>query len=257
MLTNYMDGSPMHFRNLVSSFLVVTLAGGSLSAFADDYRAEVQLTADRVNPDGDSPDIDTFSATGTYYLEPVRTDGLPLAEAAFLGKSSYVSAAAARVDFGGDDDADFLAANFGYYMPNTIFFGRLGVAHAEIGNADDTNVNGSFGITPFDGLLLTTDFDEDGWDPNIHAKYVGKMANSHFYAVTVSAVDPDEGDTDVGVDFDYFLDTGFSVGAGYGSGDDSFRLRAQKFFTPSFAVGGNVSTSDGGDGFGASVTWRF
>ena len=243
-------------RKLVPSFLAVALAGGSMSAFADDYRGEVTLTGDRTNPDGNAPDVDTFTALGTYYLAPVRTDGLPLAEAAFLGRSSYVSAAAAHVDFG-PDDADFYAANIGYYMPNTIFFGRLGVARSEFTGGGDTNFNGTFGITPLDGLLLTTNFDEHGWDPNISAKYVGKMANSHFYSITASAVDPDQGDTDVGLAFDYYLDTTFSVGAGYGSAADSWSLRAQKFFTKNFAVGGHLTTSDDGDGFGASVTWHF
>ena len=73
----------------------------------------------------------------------------------------------------------------------------------------------------------------------------------------LAATDPDAGDTNVSLDFDYYLDDTFSVGAGYGSASDDFTLRAQKFFTPSFAVGGRVSTGDDGDGFGASVTWRF
>jgi hypothetical protein len=245
----------MNSRNLVSSFVAGMLACGSLSAFADDYRAEVQLTGQRVNPDGPASDVDTFAATGTYYLAPVHTDGLPLSEAAFLDKSSYVSAGAAHVDVG--DDAEFYAANFGYYVPDTMFFGRLGVARSEFRGGGETNFNGTFGITPFEGLLLTTSFDEDGWDPNISAKYVGKMANSHFYAITATAVDPDKGDTDVGIGFDYYLDTTFSVGAGYGSAADSWSLRAQKFFTKSFAVGGYLTTSNHADGFGASVTWRF
>jgi hypothetical protein len=243
-------------RKLLLSFLAVAPACVSVSALADDYRGEVTLTADRTNPDGDFPDVDTFTALGTYYLAPVHTDGLPLAEAAFLNRSGYVNAGAAHVDFG-DGDADVYAANIGYYMPNTIFYGRLGVAHSEFSGGGDTNINGTFGVTPIDGLLLTTDFDEDGWDPNITAKYVGKMANAHYYAITASAVDPDEGDTDVGLDFDYYLDNTFSVGAGYGSGSDSWSLRAQKFFAPRFAVGGHLTTSDDGTGFGASVTWRF
>jgi len=243
-------------RKLVPSFLAVALACGGLSAHADDYRGEVTLTGDRVNPDGPAPHVDAFTALGTYYLAPVRTDGLPLAEAAFLDKSSYVNAGAAHFDFG-DDDADIYSANIAYYMPETIFFGRLGVTRSEFSGGGDTNFNGTFGITPFAGLLLTTDFDEDGWDPNISAKYVGKMANAHYYAVTASAVDPDEGDTDVSLDFDYYLDNTFSVGAGYGSDGDTFSLRARKFFTPRFAVGGHVNTGDDGDGFGASVTWRF
>jgi hypothetical protein len=71
---------------------------------------------------------------------------------------------------------------------------------------------------PLDGLLVTTDIDEDGWDPNATAKYVGKLGNQHYYAASVSVVDPDEGDLDIGVGFDYYLDHTFSVGGGYGSG---------------------------------------
>lgn len=247
-----MNSSP----KLLPSLLAISLACGGASALADDYRAEVTLLGDRTEPDGDFPHIDQFAAVGTYYLAPVRTDGLPLADAAFLNRSSFVRGAAVRSEIG-DGKIDIFSASLGYYMPDTIFFGRLGVSYADDFDGDQTNINGSFGITPLDGLLLFTNFDEHGWDPNVTAKYVGKMANSHFYAITASAVDPDEGDTSVSLDFDYYLDNTFSVGAGYGSASDDFSLRAQKFFTPSFAVGGHVSTGDDGDGFGANVTWRF
>jgi hypothetical protein len=241
-------------RKLVPSFLLLTLCG--TAALADDYRGEVTLFGDRVEPDGDFPHVDQFAAVGTYYLEPVRTDGLPLAEAAFLDHSSFVHGSAVRSEIG-DEKIDIFSASLGYYMPDTIFFGRLGVSYADDFEGDQTNINGSFGITPLDGLLLFTNFDEDGWDPNVTAKYVGKMANAHYYAITASAVDPDRGDTSVSLDFDYYLDNTFSVGAGYGSASDDFSVRAQKFFTPSFAVGGHVSTGDDGDAFGANVTWRF
>jgi hypothetical protein len=256
MLTNYMDGPLMNSRKIVPLCVAAALGCASLSAFADDYRAEVQLNATRIDPDGDFPHIDTFGVNGTYYLEPVKTDGLPLAEAAFLGKSSYVGASASRAEFDGAH-TDFYSAGIGYYVPNTIFFGSLGAVHSKFGGESDTTWVGTFGVTPFDGLLVTTSFDEDGWDPNVSAKYVGKMANSHYYSIAVSAVDPDEGDTDVGLDFDYYLDNTFSLGAGYGSAADTFTVRAEKFFTRSFAVGGNVSTGDGGEAFGATVTWRF
>ena len=244
------------FRKFAALTPILAFAFTSI-AFADDYQTEVRLRADRVDPDGGGGNVDAFTAVGTYFLAPVRTDGLPLAEASFLGRSSFVTAGAVRSEIG-DDKIDIYGASIGYYMPDTIFYGRLGFTYADdLSPGDRSNFNGTFGIAPFDGLLLTTNFDEHGWDPNVHAKYVGKMANSHFYAVTVNAVDPDEGDTDVGVDFDYYLDTSFSVGAGYGSGSDTFTVRAQKFFTPNFAVGGHVSTGDDGDGFGASVTWHF
>jgi len=247
----------MNSRLLLTPFLALVLTGAATAALADDYRAEVRLIGDRTDPDGDFPHINHFTAVGTYFLEPVRTDGLPLAEAAFLDRSSFVSAAATRSEIG-SDKIDIYGASIGYYMPDTIFFGRLGFTYADdLSPGDRSNFNGTFGIAPFDGLLLTPNFDEHGWDPNVSAKYVGKMANSHFYSITASAYDPDVGDTNVGLDFDYYLDTTFSVGAGYGSASDTFTLRAQKFFTPSFAVGGRVSTGDEGDAFGASVTWRF
>jgi hypothetical protein len=249
-----MDGL-MIYRKLAPFGIAATLAFCAMPAAADDYRAEVRLLGEHLNlPDG-ADDADVFGATGTYYLEPVKTDGLPLAEAAFLNRSSYANVNATRIDFG--DDVTALSANLGYYVPNTIFFGRLGFSHVDFGPGNDTNWNGTFGVTPLDGLLLTTNFDEDGWDPNVAAKYVGRLANAHYYAVTASAVDPDGGDTAVGVDFDYFLDLTFKVGGGFNSGDDRFTIRAEKFFTPSFAVGGSLFTGDDVSGFGATVAWRF
>ena len=245
-----------HSRKLISLCVAATLAG--TSAYADEYRAEVGVSFDHTDFDESAfGEAQAFAATGTYYLAPVRTDGLPLGEAAFLNRSSFASVGAVRSELD-DDKIDFYGASLGYYLPDTIFFGRLGFTYADDRSPGDrSNFNGSFGVTPFDGLLVTTDFDENGWDPNVRAKYVGKMANSHYYAVSASAVDPDDGDTNVGLDFDYYLDNTFSVGAGFGSAADTFSLRAQKFFTPSFAVEGRVSTGDVGDGFGATVSWRF
>ena len=59
------------------------------------------------------------------------------------------------------------------------------------------------------------------------------------------------------LDFDYFLDTTFSVGAGVGAAT-TFTLRAEKFFTPAFAVGGSRVYRRLDEGvIGATVTWRF
>jgi hypothetical protein len=224
----------------------------SVSALADDYRAQVRLTADEYEGDR------TLGATGTWYLEPVATDGLPLAEAAFLNRSSYASLAASHFEPDGDfDDADAFNASIGYYVPETILFARLGVSHVDFGTGSDTAWNGSVGITPFDGLQLTTDFDEDGWDPNVTARYVGKMGGGHWYVVNARAVDPDAGDLNVSLDFDYFLDLTFKVGAGFNDAGDRWTARAEKFFTSRFAVGGSLHTDDGGEGLSAHVSWRF
>jgi hypothetical protein len=236
-----------------------TLLASSLAAcgaaLAEDYRVEVKLAGEHVDLSNDASDLDAVDVRGIFYLEPVRTDGLPLAEAAFLNRSSYASVNASRFDF--EDDFTVLNASLGYYVPDTIFFGRLGFTHVDFGPGNDQNWNGTFGVTPFDGLLLSTDFDENGWDPNVTAKYVGKLANAHYYAVTASAVDPDGGDTAVGIDFDYFLDLTFKVGGGFNTGDDRFTARAEKFFTPSFSVGAAVYAGDDTNGVFAQVAWRF
>jgi hypothetical protein len=105
--------------------------------------------------------------------------------------------------------------------------------------------------------LVTTSFDEDGWDPNVSARYVGKLPNTHFYAASVDVVEAPDDDIEFGLGFDYYFDTTFSAGV---SLSEHFTiLRAEKFFTPRFAVGAHVDIGDddAGDEFGARVSWRF
>lgn len=235
-------------------------AAGALSiptiATADDFRSEVVASYERFELDGPgSPDADTFGIGGTYYFAPVNTDGVPLAEAAFLRRSSFVDAAYLRADLG-NEEFNILDANVGYYLPDTIFYGRIGVTHIDDVPGDGTNLNASLGVAPIDGLLVTTDFDEDGWDPNVTAKLVSQFPNSHFYAASVSLIDPDGGDTTFGLDFDYFLDTSTSIGVGYEDAGESWELRGEKFFSANWAAGVSVATSDGGDGFGVHLVWR-
>ena len=244
-----------HLRK--TSALLLAAMFASAATQADDYQFELNVSGDHASFDADDPDdLDAIGVGGTYYFKPVPTDGLPLAEAAFLNKSSYVSGAAIRSELG-DEKIDIFGASLGYYMPGTMLYGRLGFTYADDYGGDQTNINGSIGVTPLHGLLVTTDFDEDGWDPNATAKYVGKIADRHFYAASVSVTDPDDDDVDLGLAFDYYLDLTFSVGAGFNSGQDAFSLRAEKFFKPNFAVGGRAYFGDDSDGFGATVSWRF
>src|SRR5689334_8617273 len=116
-----------HSRKIVSLCVAATFA--ATSAFADEYRAEVGVSFDRIELDDSVFDhAQAFSANGTYYLAPVRTDGLPLAEAAFLNRSSFASIGAVRSEFD-DEKIDFYGASLGYYLPDTIFFGRLGFTY--------------------------------------------------------------------------------------------------------------------------------
>jgi hypothetical protein len=210
--------------------------------------------------------------TGTWYFAPVSIDGVPLAEAAFLGRASSLSATAARLEVLNTHQSA-RAASLGYYLPGTMFYAGVGISRLQYRTTDiliedgtnwttivrkehDTNWSGTLGIAPLDGLLITTNFQEDGYDPNITARYVGKLPNDHFYAGSVSIVDSDWGDTSFGLEFDYYFDESSSLGVGYADRRDRWELRAEKFFAKSWAVGVSASTDDFEDGFGIHVTWR-
>lgn len=240
------------------------------AALADDYRLEIEGAFSRDMPsedDGSFGDIDSAQLSGTWYFAPVPTDNVPLAEAAYLGRASFLSAVVAQVDFDGlvDTRLDGQGVNVGYYIPNTMFYASVGVSHAQgiralnstiLEQDYNTTMFGTVGIAPLDGLLVTTDFVEGGYTPNLTARYVGKLPNSHFYAGQVNIVDPDRGDFAYGVDFDYFFDASTSLGIGYGSPGDRLELRAEKFFSKSWAAGVSAYTAGGINGVGLKVTWR-
>jgi hypothetical protein len=250
--------------------LMLLLTIAPAFAAAEDYRWEVKATFERDDAPGDAfGDVDILQLGGTWYFAPVATDGVPLAEAAFLGRASSVSAIAARfnLQFEALDDIRLNAqgARVGYYVPNTMFYVGVGASRGQTITALNSTIVekkyvtqwfGGLGVAPLHGLLITTDFHEDGYDPNVTARYVGKLPNDHFYAGSVSLVDPDGGDTSFGLDFDYYFDESFSAGVGYEDGGSQWELRAEKFFSRSWALGVSASTADDGDAFGLQLTWR-
>jgi hypothetical protein len=255
---------------------VLLLALAPAAALADDYRFDIKGAFDRATPSDDFfGDFDTTRLAGSWYFAPVSTDGRPLAEAAFLGRASSVDVSLAHYT-AFERDLSGQAASVSYYIPGTMLYAAAGARHLEFptilnsagasGLDDDTNWFGTIGIAPLDGLLVTTSLGEGGYQPNIAARYVGKLPNDHFYAGSVSILDPDGGDTAYKIDFDYYLDRTFSLGAGYRTfnlgadvytlGRNQWEIRAEKFLSSSWAVGASAYTADGADGFGLHVTWR-
>ncbi len=246
--------------------LVLMLVALATPSVADDYRFEVRGTFDRDQPDGDFPggDPETLQLQGAWFFEPVSTKGVPLAEAAFLGRASRVSAVAARFEVF-DEHLDARGASVAYYFPGDLFYASASVSRAEnitainstiVQKDHDTRWFGAVGVTPLDGLLITTDFGEDGYDPNVTARHVGKLRNSHFYAGSVGVVKPDRGDTFFTLGFDYYLDDTASLGVAYADGSERITLRGRKFFSQAWAVGASACKAEGSDGFAIDVTWR-
>jgi hypothetical protein len=245
----------IRFRHLTLPACLVA-AALPLAAQADEYRAQLDLAYDHF--DFDVPGIgngEALGVAGTYYFSPVVTDDRPLAEAAFLARSSFVGAGAVRSEIG-DEKIDIFGAGIGYYLPNTIFYGELNYTYADDFGGDQDRVSGALGVAPIDGLLVTTGFDEDGWDPNATAKYVGKLPNAHWYSAIIDLAEVDD-DLVWGAAFNYYFDTTFS--AGLGLSEDATSLRAEKFFTPSFGVAAHFDfvNDQGSNAYGAKVSWRF
>jgi hypothetical protein len=257
-----MDGF-MTTRRRWAPALLLCLAPAAV--FADDFRWEVRGSFDRSLDSGYlAEDTDVLALSGTWFFEPVSTDAVPLAEAAFLGRASSLGAVVGRLDVF-DTHLDAQAVNVSYYFPGDLFYASVvasrgeyitGLSSTMVVTEHDTSLSGKVGIAPLEGLLITTDLREQGYDPNITARHVGKLPNGRFYAGSVSVIDPDLGDTSFGLDFDYYFDESVSLGVGYEDADDQWQVRAEKFFGESWAVGASASTNDYGDGIGISVSWR-
>jgi hypothetical protein len=241
-------------RNLIVPALAVAGLATSAAVQADDFRVQAQLAYDKIEVDDTDLDADVLSASGTFFFKPVPTDGVPVGEAAYIARSSYANVLASSLD-GDGFDADTFAANVGYHFTNSIFFARVGVVQTDVSGDDETTWNGTLGIVPIPRLFFGTDFTEDDWDPNLTARYAGQLANTHWYAASISLADPDDDDTDVGVEFDYYFEK-FKLGGGFHSGNERWTVRAEVGLPHGFALLGRYFTDDFSDGYGVQLTWR-
>jgi hypothetical protein len=236
----------MKLKNLVAVFTIFASGG----AIADSYKADVGFKASRVDYDGFSSSPNTFGLTGAFYFDAVETANVPLGEAAYLGKNSNVYA-----DVFHSTDAkpiflatDFYKAGVEFFIPENFLYISGGVTRFKNKYASGGDWYTSVGLTPIDGLLITTNYIHDqGYDPNINAKYVTALGNDQFINLEASFEDTDYGNyTKVGGDF--YFDRSFSVGGSVEHASATFKLdgaeytyelRTRKFFSEKFS--GNVS----------------
>lgn len=210
--------------------LATAMVFSSGLALADSYQAEIG--ADYTDVDGGDG---SFGMHGEFHLNPVQTRNHPLAEAAFLEQSSNVYAAS-------DDDFDVLTVGGELYVPDTMFYAGARAVRTDV-NGSDTTLYATLGLTPVDGLLVTTEFNDDGYDANIKGKYVTSLGGGNYVNLEGEYRDGDYDDyLSLGADF-YFTRT-LSMGAAFTDwyGTDQFTLRARNFFTEE--VSGQVAFTD-------------
>lgn len=235
----------MKVKNLLAAS-VFLLSG---AAFADSYQAEIAGIAARIDADNSKGTLDVYSLGGKYYFEAVDTDNLPLSEAAFLSKNGGVYGAASHSSlFGKSFDVYSLAAD--YFIPDAFLYFDVSAMRTKYGAFTDDEWSTTLGVTPIDGLLISTEYNHDqGYDANLSAKYVTATRAGEFINIEANIVD--RGDeiegtyTEIGVD--YYFDRTFSLGGEVESedSDNSYTIRMQKFFTEQFSAA--LSYTDGVD----------
>jgi len=228
----------------------------SSSAFAGSYQGEAAGSLAVVDQSG-GDNATVIGGRGNFYFAPVNNAGKPLAEAAFLSKASGVKG---HIDLENSDSNDTTRLGLGaeVYIPRSIVY--LGIDLERVDTDYDDNNAWIFtgGITPIDGLLVTTSYNEDtGYDLNVHAKYVTKLGGQQSVKFFGGLVDDDSNTINAGFHF-YF---NRQLGAGMeiiDSGDNTdFKLQGDYFLNENTFVRAFYRNSDYADTLGVEVGARF
>lgn len=239
----------MKLKTLVAT---MALTCASSVALAQNYNFEVGVNYTDIDRDVGGSD-DSFGVYGKYYFQEVRPGNNPLAEAAFINRSSNAYVV-------GGDDLDVVTAGVEFYVPDTIFYGAAEIRREDYdGQSTENDWGVRLGLTPLAGLLVWTQYyDEPGYDANIHAKYVMPLGGGNFLNVEGGYTDGDNNDV-FEIAGDFYFDRTFSVGAGYTDNDydDGFMLRTRKFFTPEISGELEFTKWDSDDVITIGASFRF
>ncbi|MES2823314.1 MAG: putative porin [Pseudomonadota bacterium] len=228
------------------------------AAVADSYQVDLGAVASHTKLDGSDNKMKAYGLEGAYYFNPVSTINVPLAEAAFLGKNSNVYAGALRSSLSGEH-LNFYEVGAEFYIPENFLYVNAGALRATGDNFTDNDWYTSVGITPLDGLLVTTTYyGDEGYDANIAAKYVMGIGGDNFINLEARVMDADTGTVkEIGGDF--YIDTTFSIGAAVSQqhSDNTYRVRTRKFFNEQFSGELSYEDAPATNTFTAGVSVRF
>lgn len=236
----------------------IIAAAGFLSApFALAATFQSELSAGYADIDINDSDADgsAVALEGKYYFSPVNTANHPLAEAAFIEKSSNVYVNLGTGEFkGSGSKLDIYTREIGvdFYIPNSIFYLGLGAEEVKAKTSPgassgwESSWSVKAGVAPITGLLVWSEFVEDvdvsdQW--NINGKYVLPLAGEQALNLEASYEKSKLGfaDNTISMAADYYIDRNLSIGAGFtntsydsainSSADTDYFVRARNFFT--------------------------
>lgn len=249
-----LDGKLCYRALLCAGVSTGLLAHSALAQQSSTYIGEVAGKAGFVDDDADTKYI---NASATLYLDPVKENVGPLAEAAFLNRATNFYVYDTITEYYDDNAQDF-GIGGEIYIPNSMFYAAASYnRHKDDGNGDGT-VTVKAGITPVYGLRLLTAYTEDeGYDLNMEAKYILDLPGAQALNLEAGFRDDDSNTITAAVDF--YINSHSSIGvATVDTGaDTTYTFRGKHFFTNRFYVGGALTSADAGDSFEVNTGFRF
>ncbi len=265
-----------------------TLALISTSTAASDYQLEVAGHYQQKELDKNR-DVNSVALKGTYYFSPVQTESHVLGEAAFLERANNIHIDLKRTEYhqpsytvyfedttSGPDEYNYsYSETFGgstvrdnklslkgeWYLAGELLYLGLGLDRygQDFPNRPNNDIqwNASLGITPVDGLLISSDFYEDqqlDFDWNIGVKYVNDTLGRTFAInANVRHLQSKEYLT-LGVD--YYVDRTLSIGVEAQEiwlGTTDLEVRARKFLTDSWSISARYFKTDSAEWYGGNA----
>ncbi|MCC1495620.1 putative porin [Alcanivorax sp. 1008] len=220
------------------------------AAQAQDYQMEAGL-----NYFDDGNTVSDMAVDFTYHIDTVTTADRPLAEAAFLGRNSNISA------FYYTPDDDTLEDTMGLGVE--WWFEDIYAAADVSDNDGDKDMTLRLGYMLQDGFLIYAGYNDDDAAALstilLGTKYVADSLNVE---VEVSQSDDVNDTVAVSALADYYINNSFSVGASVDKaerGASTFGVQSRYFFTPVFSgeVGYEKTESNPDDLISARVAYRF
>ncbi len=220
----------MRFRSLP---LVLALTLAPAAVWSQSYQSEVGAQLSFADVDNGGSDT-SIGLRAEYHFVPVQTRSHPLAEASFLEQSTRLFAQT-------EQDFDYLTVGGELYIPDTMFYVAGALVRTDNGDSD-TEAVATLGLTPIDGLRLSTSFTDHGYDLNLHAKYVTALVGGNYVHLEAEVAERD-GDDYFNLGGDFYFNRYWSVGAAYTDNyGDEFTLRSRRFF--SNELSGEVAFTD-------------
>lgn len=230
----------------IKKYLLVMVFVLSVSwVHATDYQVDIGFGVTH------SDNADAVGLFGNYYFDEVNTDNVPLAEAAFLGRSNSIFGGFSHVNGNSFSSQNTFVLGANYYKGH--FFVSPELYTTDVGFSHFSTFGVRVGYLPIDGLLISSYTNHQGWNPNINVKYVKPFGEGKAFSIQAEYFDFG-GDNFVrrhrnkfSMNSNYYFNQKTSLGIAYSEGIGGVKdtsLRARHFFTPKLSTNLSVTNAE-------------